>query len=172
MIPGNVGNYWRRRWGRLMNGYTDTEIITSPEMHWSSHIQVIQECQRVDFFFATCIEDVCVCVRVWVFHKTVDVCRDCQCLTLSLPLLHAAPVRLLNRVSSPLKTWATLVPPSKTLRGTTLPLFIHSALKTRSDPLTPPHLQPVQTVALLTAGFRSFLCFYSGQQPHCTLSLV
>lgn len=77
-------------------------------------------------------------------------------------LLWPAPVRLLNRVSSPLKTWATLVPPSKTLRGTTLLLFIHSALKMRSDNLTPPYLQTVhwtQTVALLTACFHSFFCF-------------
>lgn len=78
-------------------------------------------------------------------------------------LLWPAPVHLLNRVSSPLKTWATLVPPSKTLRGTTQLLFIHSALKTRSDPLTPPNLQPVhqtQPVARPTAGFHSFLCFF------------
>ncbi|KAF3686614.1 Cyclin-dependent kinase-like 5 [Channa argus] len=64
---------------------------------------------------------------------------------------------------------------TRTLRGTTLLLFIHSALKTRSDPLTPPYLQPVhrtQTVALLTAGFHSFFCFCSGQQLQCTLSLV
>ena len=77
-------------------------------------------------------------------------------------LLWPAPVRLLNRVSSPLKTWATLVPPSKTLRGTTQLLFIHSALKTRSDPPTPPCLQlvhPTQPVALLTAGFHSFSLF-------------
>lgn len=52
------------------------------------------------------------------------------------------------------------MPPSKTLRGTTLLLFLHSALKTRSDPPTPPRLQPVQQtqrVALLTAFLFVFL---------------
>lgn len=112
-----------------------------------------------------------VCARMDI--SRVDACVQglslSHIITASAPccfssLLWPAPVRLLNRVSSPLKTWATLVPPSKTLRGTTLLLFIHSALKTRSDPLTPPYLQPVnrtQTVALLTAGFHSFFCFYS-----------
>lgn len=42
-------------------------------------------------------------------------------------LLWPAPVLLPNRVSSPLKTWAILVPPLKTQRGTTQLLFMHSA---------------------------------------------
>ncbi len=150
------------------------------DMHWNQHIKVSNSVSKGESFlqnmywkgpFNTCFSRVDACVQGLSLCHIIIASASC-CFS---SLLWPAPVRLLNRVSSPLKTWATHVPPSKTLRGTTLQLFTHSALKTRSDPLTPPFLQPVhqtQPVAPLTAGFHSFLCFYSGQQLHRTLSLV
>lgn len=60
-------------------------------------------------------------------------------------------VCLPNRVSRPQKTWATPVPPSKTLRGTTQLPFTHSALKTRSDP---PQIPPAPPASI------AFPCLY------------
>lgn len=111
-----------------------------PDMHSSWHIQDIKQHKSVSewIFSLTHVLKMCVyftswCVCVQGLSLSHIITASC-CFS---SLLWPAPVRLLNRVSSPLKTWATLVPPSKTLRGTTLLLFIHSALKTRSDPLTP-----------------------------------
>ena len=155
--------FWRWKWIREMLKMTETG---NDEAGWSQKTGSHTHMKKIPNFL-TCIQAHtralivlhCRHVHGWnfpskrvlkmCFQYTFDACV--QGLSLShiiiasasccfSSLLWPAPVRLLNRVSLPLKTWATLVPPSKTLRGTTQLLFIHSALKTRSDPLTPPYL--------------------------------
>lgn len=67
---------------------------------------------------------------IWILALSLSTASPSHC---SPSLLWPAPVHLPNRVSSPLKTWAILVPPSKTQQGTTQLLFMHSGPKTRSE---------------------------------------